>query len=393
MKSFNLLLVSLVILPSSWLTAQTPSNEGHASVENAAVKYLRADASLRQSYPLPLDAVPMLQKFLESPLDVEDEKLVAAADEALVEFHHGASLKQCDWVMSAEDGPRANTAHRGAIKELVAVAEIRARLRFRDGNIPGAMADVVAAMASARHLSVDGSLASVLFAYRIENSARGILASNLLRFSSAQLRELETAIGSLPDGSNLEVALKSEKLDRSDILDSVKGATTRNELVEALLRNLPILQSNRKLAAQIIDGCGGSVKGFTDCVDQQQAFYLSWVPRFVLPPDEFEKTYKAEFDKFSNTNPVAREFTPALPRFRWIETYEQTRRALLHVAIAVRLDGPTAVTESADPYDRKPFTYIALPEGFRLESRLAEAGIPLSLSISPNPEDQNPRPK
>jgi hypothetical protein len=82
---------------------------------------------VRQSYPLPADAVPNLQKSVESPLDVEDEKLVAAADEALVEFHHGAASNRCDWVMSSEDGPLANTAHRGAIKELVAVAEIRSQ--------------------------------------------------------------------------------------------------------------------------------------------------------------------------------------------------------------------------------------------------------------------------
>jgi hypothetical protein len=61
---------------------------------NVAVKYLRADASLRQSYPLPTDAAANLQKALESPLNEEGEKLVGAADEALIEFQHGASSKQ-----------------------------------------------------------------------------------------------------------------------------------------------------------------------------------------------------------------------------------------------------------------------------------------------------------
>jgi hypothetical protein len=80
------------------------------------------------------------------------------------------------------------------MKELVAVAEIRSRLRFRDGDMPGAMDDAVAAIAAARHLSVDGSLASVLFAYKMENSVTGILSRNLLRLSSVQLRELAAAI-------------------------------------------------------------------------------------------------------------------------------------------------------------------------------------------------------
>jgi hypothetical protein len=390
MKPIIAMLVLCVLLPSFWLRAQTPSAGSHQSAENAAVKYLRADASLRQSYPLPTDAVPNLQKSVESPLDVEDEKLVAAADEALIEFHHGAASNRCDWVMSSEDGPLTSTAHRGAIKELVAVAEIRSRLRFRDGDIPGAIDDAVAAMAAARHLSVDGSLASVLFAYRIENSVTGIVARNLLRLSTAQLWELENAINGLPNGSDLKIAFEAEKLDRNDILASVQGATTRDELIEGLLRNIPVLKSNRALAEQIVDGCGGSVRGFTHCVDQQQSFYVSWAPRFTLPPEEFEKAYKVEFDSLSKANSVVWQFTPSLPRFRWAEAYEQTRRALLHTAIAVRLDGPKAVSLSADPYNRKPFTYIALGEGFKLESQLLDGGIPISLSIVPGAEDRKP---
>jgi hypothetical protein len=393
MKPIVALVVPCVVFPSLWLGAQTPSAGNHQSAENAAVKYLRADASLRQSYPLPPDAVTNLQKSVESPLDVEDEKLIAAAADALVEFHHGAASSRCDWVMSSEDGPLANTAHRGAIKELVAVAEIRSRLRFRDDDIPGAIDDAVAAMTAARYLSVDGSLASVLFAYRIENSVRGIVARNLDLLSKVQLRELENAINGLPSGSDLKIALDSEKLNRNDILDSVQGAKTRDDLIVGLLRNIPVLKSNRELAAQIVDGCGGSVKGFTDCVDQQQAFYRSWVPRFALPPDEFEKAYKAEFDGLSKTNPVVWQFTPALPRLRWAEAYEQTRRALLRTAIAVRLDGPKAVSLSPDPYNRKPFAYFALGEGFRLESQLVDGGIPISLSIVPGAEDRKPVPK
>jgi len=377
-----------MMFPSNRLGAQVPPVKNEQNTENAAVKYLRADASLRQSYPLPLDAAAKLQKALESSLDVEDEKLVAAADEALVEFHHGAASNRCDWVMSAEDGPLANTAHRGAIKELVAVAGIRSRLRFRDDNLPGAIADAVAAMAAARHLSVDGSLASVLFAYKMENSVTGILVQNLLRLSPAQLQELTTGINALPSGSDIRIAFESEKLSRNDILAGLQGAKARDELIEGLLRNIPFLKSNRVLAAQIVDGCGGSVKGFTDCVDQQQSFYLSWALRFTLPPEQFEKAYKAEFDELSKANPVVRQFTPALPRFRWAEAYEETRRALFHTAIAVRLDGTKALSVCLDPYDQKPFTYTALDGGFRLESRLTDGGIPISLSIVPSAEDR-----
>jgi hypothetical protein len=135
----------------------------------------------------PQNAGSKLEKDLESPLDGEDEKLVAAADEARVEFHHGAALKTCDWELSIEDGPLADTSHRGAIKELVAVSGLRARLRFRDGNLPGAMNDALAAMAAAPHLLGDGTLASVLFAYNLERMISGVLERNLDQFSPSQL--------------------------------------------------------------------------------------------------------------------------------------------------------------------------------------------------------------
>jgi hypothetical protein len=164
--------------------------------------------------------------------------------------------------MSVVDGPFANTAHRGAIKELLAVAGIRARLRFRDGNMPGAIDDALAAMAAARHLSVDGSLASVLFAYKLEDSVTGVLVQNLLRPSPVQLQELASSVNALPSGSNLSTAFEPEKLSRNDLLAAVQDAKSRDELIEHLLHDIPALQSNRGLGAQIVDGCGGSVKGY-----------------------------------------------------------------------------------------------------------------------------------
>jgi hypothetical protein len=393
MKATIVLVVLFTMFPSTWSGAQVPPDDNRQDNQNAAVKYLRANASLRQSYALPPDGVAKLQKALESPLDVEDEKLVAAADEALVEFHHGATIQRCDWVMSTEDGPFANTAHRGAIKELVAVAEIRARLRFRDGDTPGAIDDALAAMAAARHLSVDGSIASVLFANKLENSATGVLVQNLLRLSPTQLQELASGLNALPSGSSLSAAFESEKLNRNELIAVVQNAKNRDELIDHLLHDIPALQSNKELATQIVDGCGGSVKGYVNCVDQQHSFYVSWAPRFKLPPEQFENTYKIEYDELSKTNPVLRQFTPALPRIRWAEAYEQTRRALLHAAIAVQLEGPNALNKQLDPYDKKPFTYTPVDGGFRLESRLTDGGIPISLSILSNSEERKAIPK
>jgi hypothetical protein len=250
--------------------------------------------------------------------------------------------------------------------------------------MPGAIDDALATIAAARHLSVDGSLASVVFAYRLENSISGVLVQNLLRLSPAQLNELASGLKGLPSGSNLIAAFESEKLSRNDLLEIGQGAKSRDELIERLLNKVPVLQSNRKQAEEIVDGCGGSVKGYLNCVEQQHSFYASWTPRFSLSPEQFEATYMTEFEALSKTNTVVRQFTPALPRFRWAEAYEQTRRALLRTAIAIRLPGSQDLNQHFDPYDKKPFTYTAVGEGSRLESRLTDGGIPISVSILPN---------
>jgi hypothetical protein len=271
--------------------------------QNAAVKYLRADTSLRQSFPLPTDAASKLQKALDSPFNDEDERLVAAADEALTEFQHGVSSKRCEWEMSSEDGALANTAHRGAIIELAYVSGLRARLRFRDGNAAGATNDLLGAMAAARHLSVDGSIASVLFAYKLENTLSGVLAQNLFQLSAAQLRELAINLDSLPSGFSLSDAFSAEKVHRNLFLDIAQEARNRDQLIDLLLKKLPILQSNRALTTAIVDGCGGTVEGFRNCAERQQSFYNNGPHASIYRRSSSSVNTKAKFKRFPRTMP------------------------------------------------------------------------------------------
>lgn len=383
----DLLAMRVYTLAFGVLALSFPS-AAQSNSQNAAVKYLRADIALRQSYPLPQDAASKLEKEMALPLDNEDEKLVAAADEALTEFGHGTALKTCDWSMSAEDGPLTNTAHRGAIRELVAVEVLRARLRFRDRDSQWAMDDITTAIAAARHLSLDGSLASALIAYKLEDEIVGILARNLHLLSPTQLQELRTRLNALPSGWNLGKALEAEKLDRNDLGLMADGAKSRDDLIERILKMATALGGNRSLVSEMVDGCGGSVSGYLNCIEQQRSFYASCASRFSLSPEQFEKEFKSEFDPLSKANPVIRLMTPSLPRFRWRESYMQTRRALLRAAIAVQLDGTAALKQYLDPYNGQPFSYTPLGPGFRLESDLKDGQEPLSISTVPDGDTQ-----
>jgi hypothetical protein len=351
--------------------------------QNAAVKYLRADVALRQSYPLPPEAWTELEPALNRPLDAADERLIIAADEALTEFGHAAAVRKCEWEMSVEDGPLANTSHRGAIRELVAVSALRARMRLRDGRTNEAIQDLVAGYTAARHLSFDGSIASVLFGYKIERELSGVLEQSLSLLSPNNLDELEARLTKLPQSARMQAALESEKLDRNDLLEVVRGANTRDDVIDRLLAKAPILRGDRKAAEQIVDGCGGSVAGMTDCIQKQREFYDKSVSRFDLGPEQFQRQYEANFTEASIGNPVLAGFTPSLARLRWAEAYNDTRRVLLLAAIAVERGGEEGLARYPDPADDRAFDYSQSSDwgGFTLASQLRQDGKPISISI------------
>jgi hypothetical protein len=347
---------------------------------NAAVQYLRADAALRQGYPLPPKAWVNLEQALEEPLSAEDEKLVAAASESLTEFQHGAKSKLCDWQVNAEDGPFANTGHRGAVMELVAVSALRARIRLRDGDDNGAIADLLAAYAAARHLSVDGSIASVLIGYKLEREITAVLQNAMALLTPAELETLASGLAGLPPGSTMQNAIAAEKLKRDDLAGIIGNAHTHDELVSRVA-GIPSLDNDRAKALELVDGCGGSLVGVMNCIDKQRTFYEKWITNFGLLPETFQQQYDPDYARASVGNPILERFTPMLSRFRWAEAYNNTRRALLHTAVAVQRGGAKELSRYSDPSNGRPFNYTQLANGFVLESSLKENGKPISLSV------------
>lgn len=231
-----------------------------AADENAAVKYLRAKVALRQAYALEPDAAPALEKALQSPLDQSDEKLIAAASEALSEFQHASMLETCGWELSVGDGPYANTSHRGAIRELVAVAGIRARLRFRDGHTKEGLQDWLAAEAAARQLSTDGTITSVLISYKLEREMSDVLEPELGKFSRSELDIFRDGARRLPSGMKMQAAIAREKLDRNDLADVVAGANSREDAIKGLTAGVPILGANEKKAERLLMAVAGLSK-------------------------------------------------------------------------------------------------------------------------------------
>jgi hypothetical protein len=178
----------------------------------------------------------------------------------------------------------------------------------------------------------------------------------------------------------MQNAITAEKLKRNDLAGIIGNAHTHDELISRVA-GIPSLANDRAKAQELVDGCGGSLAGVMNCIDKQRAFYEKWTANFGLPPETFQQQYDPDHASASIGNPILQRFTPMLSRFRWAEAYNNTRRALLHAAVAVQRDGTKELSRYPDPSNGRLFSYTQLANGFVLESALKENGKPISLSV------------
>jgi hypothetical protein len=335
---------------------------------NAALNYFRAYAALHQAKNLPPELPSLLEKYETAPLDQQVSALVIAGEDALREMHHGVALRRCEWKVSVQDGMAADTSHRGVARELVALAGLRARLRFSGGRTADAIDDVLAAITLARHLSIDGSLTSALIAYTIEQGPVNILARHLPQLSFSEIERVISRYNSLPPSARMsDVLLSHERISRGMIEGLLEGANERQDVIKRLTNLYAFREGG---AAEFLDKCGGTVAGIKERVEQLTPQYVKWAGWFSLPPEEFEKRYKSDALQFEKSNLAFKFLTPAINKARWAEAYHQTRRALLRAALDVQQSGRKALAQHLDPYDWKPFEYVEANKGFVLRSQL-----------------------
>jgi hypothetical protein len=179
----------------------------------------------------------------------------------------------------------------------------------------------------------------------------------------------------------MQNAIAAEKLKRNDLVEIIGNAPTHDQLISRMAAGIPSLDNNRTKAQELVDGCSGSLAGVINCIEKQRAFYEKWLANFGLPPETFQQQYDPDYAGASIGNPILERFTPMLSRLRWAEAYNDTRRALLHAAVAVQRDGAKELPRVPDPSNGQPFSYTQSANGFALESALKENGKPISLSV------------
>ncbi len=336
---------------------------GYASA-NAALKYWQAFTTLPRFTAA--EQEKLNAKSLSEPLDAPARKMVSQAAYALRMMHCGAALPSCDWAIGwEEEGFGNRLPYLEGARVLSSLACLRARLRFEEGQSAEAIDDLVAAMTLARHVSLDGSLPSILTQYAIERRMSETLALYLPKLEARTIKDVTKRLDALPRGGNLATGVREEQfLETGWFVRQVKGAKDK----EGLLALLSYTCQSPEKGRALLEECGGTAAGVVKFTEELRSWYALLAKQMDLPLDQFDEQQEREAKKLA-ANPMYKIFVPAIIRCRRLQAQADVRRALLSAGLAVQLDGQGALKNHPDPIVGGPFEYVAFEGGFELRSK------------------------
>jgi hypothetical protein len=364
--------MTLVALPLGSASADPPSDLD----DNAALKYWQAFAQLpkltdAQEHGLNEDSLTM-------PLDAQARELVTKADYAFRMMRHGAALPRCAWGLGYEEGIELLIPHAQAARTLSKLACLRSRMRFEDGRNAAAVDDLVDAMTLGRHVSVDGTLITVLVNHAIEQRAGETLARYLPRLDAGAIKGLKSRLDALPPAWTPAQGLVpfEEKAGLDWFIRKVREQKDKEGLLAFLgafcSRRGDSPEQSRERGRAFLDECGGTADGVVKMAEETRPCYALAAKMLELPLVQCEKEFEQEAGRRAG-NPVFKTLFPPVSKLRLNQARADVRRALLATALDVQLDGPDALKNHPDPVAGGPFEMVAFTGGFELRSTFRPA--------------------
>ena len=376
----RILCLTTAVLSICWgpvFAEQNPDSKG-----NAALKYWQAFATL----PKFTDAEnKIIGDCLTAPLDDAARKILTNSEYSLTMLHRAAAVPRCEWSMSYEDGVFALLPQCPAARVLASLACLRARQRFETGQQAEAIEDLLSAMTLGRHISVDGSLIAVLVGYSVEARAIELFAHALPSFNPKTIQDLKTRVDALPPfGTEATALMACEKETLYWFIRKVSETKDKEGLLK-FLGWVGISEEKDRdtgnTAAEFLKECGGTADGVTNFAVEALPSYDKLAKCLDLPLNEFEKEFERESIRQAS-NPVYKVFFPSLARARQSGVRADVRRALFLAALAVQLDGQSAMKEYLDPFGGGRFEYAPFKGGFELHSKLkGQDDKPVTLTV------------
>jgi hypothetical protein len=366
------LALTIFVLHAGSASADAPGDLG----ANAALKYWQAFAQLPKFTES--QEHKLRQEYLTMPLDAHAREIVTGADYALRMMHRAAALPHCDWGLGYEDGIELLLPHAQAARTLSNLAFLRARIRFESGDNAGAIDDIVDAMALGRHVSMDGTLITVLQNYAIESRAGETLALRLPKLSAPEIKSVKARLGTLPPGGTPAGGLVpfEEKAGLDWLIRKIKEQKDKDSILAFVTsfcsRRDDTPEQSRERGRAFLEECGGTLESVLKTAEETRPCYTLTAKLLELPLEQFEKEFAAETKKL-DANPVFKTFFPAASAMRRSQARADIRRALLAAALDVQLDGTGALNNHPDPVAGGPFELLTFEGGFELRSNFKPA--------------------
>jgi hypothetical protein len=370
------------VLPLGLVPPAPAAPEKQGLAANAALKYWQAFGVLPRRDE---GQENLLREWNTAPLGDAGRKLVDAARDSLACLHRGAKLRDCEWGLDFEDGPRVLVPHLSRVHTLARLACLRARYAFEAGDRRAAVEDLLATLALARHLSSDGLMISVLWQLAVVRPALDLLAARLTEMDEALLDHLAARLDALPRGGSLAEAFGREKeIVLVWFADRLREIPEEGAWQDKVVRFCARFTDHAEEEVRAILKAAGN-PGPARMARRAGAlggYYDELAKLVALPTDRFEAGFTALNDKTKAADPLAELFIPmkGLGGLRKRDAEMRARMALLRAAVAVARGGPEKRKAFRDPFGDGPFDYRALQVGFELRSKLIIQGRPITLT-------------
>jgi hypothetical protein len=368
--------VCLALTVLALLLSSTPVEAEPDAGVNAALKYWQAFTTLPSFTAAEQDK--LMAECESVPLDAQVRGMVAGAKYSLEMMHRGAALPRCEWAIGwADEGLFNRLPYLDGARQLSWLACLRARMQFEEGRSLEAANDILAAMTLSRHISLDGSLPSILTGHAIERRLSEILARYLPRLNAGTLKDVKKRLAALPAGGSLADGVRQEQfLETGWFVRKIKEAKDE----ESALAFLSNVWGSRDEGLALLKDCGGTAAGVVKYTEELRSWYPMLAKQMDLPLDQFEKEQEVAAQKLA-ANPMYKRFVPAIVGCRRLEAQAQVRRSLLSAAVAVQLDGRAALKNHTDPVIGGSFDYVGFEGGFELRSKWHPPSEPLVLIV------------
>ena len=393
------LLVCAGARPASGPTAPaTPASQPASRPANAAQYYDRAFAKLPDE-----NAADYL--YLISWYEAKTDHPRAGATlkryrEALEAFHWGAAATGCDWGPAVHDGNFTAVARVSPAWMLKSLAQFNARYLFEHGKPAEAFDEVARILAFGRHVGSEGVLAARESEARIVESVAQQVGTMLhatppevaKRFG-ARLKGLGP---SMPwaDAVRRQAAYVGPNLRgwAKDDPEKFVGPDGRFTRAVALRYRLdPEAEKKRAADAQALRALWLDPRRRDAAIEAVPPLVEQAARLLELPNDQFPAAAEA-FQRQLEAHPLALLVVPDVAREREKMLAEAVHRAMLEAAVALRVEGPEAVSRYRDPAGDGPLELSVLeaPRGggeraYELQSKLTRriGNRPVVLRVGP----------